>query len=94
MLGNPTSDRHALENELLRKMKIAEQKYRLAVAEHRSALSQCEELETGHPDGRTAREKAARIEQQALRKYVRALKTFTDFVVYSKHPTPEASDRE
>jgi hypothetical protein len=86
---SPREERERLEGELVKRLRAAEKVYRAARAE----CAQVRERYRGmldHPDGAQALNIAAHNEEVALEEYSRALKSFTNLVVYGRLPRDPA----
>jgi hypothetical protein len=76
---------------LLEEMRAAEQAYHSATAEHTKLRNEYGNMLDGL-DGSDSIQEAARHERVALENYTRALRAFTDLVVYGQHPGLPAAE--
>jgi hypothetical protein len=75
------SGHQQLENDLLEKVRAAEQAYRQAVARTQEVEERYKDLPLGNPDGNVARREVAQAEVAALRQWRMTLRRFSDLVL-------------
>lgn len=78
-------ERERLEQQLLDGMKASEGAYRAAAAQHTRIRVEFGNM-LDHPDTTAAVQDASHLERVALENYTRALKLFTDLVIYGRRP--------
>jgi hypothetical protein len=78
-----------LEEVWLSKLNGAQQQYKDALAKWTAVFRARQHAPTSSPDVNYAFNRAARVETEARRKYIRVLNIFMDFVVRGKFPPTE-----
>ncbi|MBV8905870.1 MAG: hypothetical protein JOZ22_19725 [Acidobacteriia bacterium] len=82
----PPESRAKLETELLRKLREAEKKYKIAAAKFKEIKQRYKDLSDSGSDGRVALERAAQIEIEALENFKNILKQFSDLILRGIKP--------
>jgi hypothetical protein len=81
----PPEERHQLEEELLQQLRAAEQGYRLAASDHKKVIEAARAKGWKVDlDGEQALRVAGAAERDAMERYAKALRAFTDLIVRGK----------
>jgi hypothetical protein len=88
---SPNCDDEHLEQKLLGQMQAAERRYRAAAAEYRRIKAEYGAM-LDHPDGIYSVRHGARKEREALSRYLRILKAFSDMVLQRRRPSTSDPD--
>lgn len=88
---SPNCDDEHLEQKLLEQMRAAEKAYRAAASEYRRLTAEFGDM-LDHPDGVYSVRQGAKQEREALSRYLRALKAFSEMVLQRRRPpsTPDS----